>query len=398
MIRPRLFLVLTATICLLALTINPTANAQETATVEASVTNGTAGAATPVGQEVTLHIFEAGGGVQTLRSATDAQGLAAFENVPTGPDSIYALSTEYLGVTYSHRFDPSQGDLSPTLQVFETTGDLSSITVDSYLWYLRTIDGAKREISAIEVVSFTNREDRTFVPSINQPAAINLLRFSFPSGAQGLQVDSDLPQGDVINVGTGFGLNSPIPPGEYQIAFAYQLPYDGQAFSLSKNLLQGATAFRVLLPQGIGVVSGPQLQETERAVIGDTIFRVWEAHGLTAPSTLSIDFSGLPQPTFWQRVQDGFTEGSHPYIAIPSFLGLGILALLAYALLRRQPQPTMSSSQHLLEEIARLDDLFESQAIEEAHYRQRRADLKQRLAQLMLTQESSSHGTATGDG
>ncbi|MBM3924927.1 MAG: hypothetical protein FJ320_02915 [SAR202 cluster bacterium] len=393
-----LVLVLAVLATLALLTPSPATHAQEHTAIQAQVANGTAGATPPDGLQVTLHIFDTAGGVQTLRSTTNPQGLSAFDNVPIEAGKVYALSTEYLGVTYSHRFDPSQGNLNPTLQVFETTRDLSSITFDSYLWYLRNIDGAKREINAIEIVSFTNRLNRTFVPNISQPSAMNLLRFSFPPHAQALQVDSDLPQGNVINVGTGFGLNSPIPPGEYQIAFAYQLPYEGEGFSVSKNLLQGASAFRVLLPQGAGVVSSPGLQETQRAVIGDAIYRVWEARDLGSRSTLSIDFSGLPQPSLWQRIQQGFTEGSYAYIAIPSFLGLGILALLAYALLRQQPQPAIADSRQLLQEIAHLDDLYDSQALEEAQYRRRRAHLKHRLASLMQSQESGIHGTTPGNG
>lgn len=367
-----------------------TAVAQEPVTVDGQVVNGSDGGDAPAGLEVTLHIFRPEGGVETLTTVTDSDGAFFFDQVPTGGSERYAVSATYQDVTYG--VEP-ESLLGPTmLEIFDITENLSSLSIDSHIWIIREVNEKERVISAAEIVLISNDQDLTFRPVLDPPSSMNFLRFSVPSQASTLEVQSDLQGGDIIDVGTGFGMTSPVPPGSHQIAFTYSFPYSGGGLSLSRSFLQGTDVFRVLIPEGLGKANGPELSKLESTVIGDTAYRVWEARDLPARSTLFIELTNLSQPSLWQRISSGFSGGQAFRIGIPSALGLGLLVFLIYALMFRRdapmpapaPGPSPSASPRkaadaLVAEVAQLDDLFEAEKLAEPDYRQRRAELKQRL-------------------
>ena len=148
---------------------------------------------------------------------------------------------------------------------------------------------------------FPTSEDRAFQPILQPASAMNFLRFTVPTGTSGLQVQSDLPSGDIMDVGTGFGLTAAVPPGSHQVSFNYTFPYEGGSASFSPTFLQGASIFRILIPEGLGEASGTGLTEAQTTSIGDETYRVWSVPNLTSRASLSIELTGLPQPSLWQR-------------------------------------------------------------------------------------------------
>ena len=150
---------------------------------------------------------------------------------------------------------------------------------------------------------------------------------------------------------------------------------------------------------------GPGLTEVEDpAVIGDASYRVWEARSLEPGAVLLTELRGLPQPSLWQRTRDGFSDGQYLQVGIPSLLGLGLVALLVYALMlqRRTPVPALTSGPShgtpredvdaLLEEVAHLDNLFEEQRVPGPEYRRRGLGLKLRIVEGFMAGEGDPHG------
>ena len=321
-------LVLTA----VAILYSPYAAAQDPAEFTGRVINLSADGQSPVGLEVILHVFTPSGGVDTRTAVTDTDGAFAFVDVPSETNVRYALSATYKEITYG--VEPENLQAPVVLGVYETTSDLAALNIDSHILIIRGADPKENLVSAAEVVLVSNIKDRAFQPILQPASAMNFLRFTVPTGTSGLQVQSDLPSGDIMDVGTGFGLTAAVPPGSHQVSFNYTFPYEGGSASFSPTFLQGASIFRILIPEGLGEASGTGLTEAQTTSIGDETYRVWSVPNLTSRTSLSIELTGLPQPSLWQRSVNAVEENHLLVIGIPSLVAAALLIILF-----QQPPP-----------------------------------------------------------
>ena len=357
----------------------PHTHAQEQGVLTGRVINLSADGQSPADLDVILHVFTPTGGVDTRTSVTDPEGSFAFPDVPTGPNIQYALTSIYRDITYG--VEPENLQSPVVLGVYETTNDLNTLSIDSHIIILRDADPNENIVSAAEVVLISNPQDRAFQPILQPPSAMNFLRFTVPDGTSGLQVQSDLPGGDVMDVGTGFGLTAAVPPGSHQVSFNYTFPYEGGKASFSPTFLQGAAIFRVLIPEGLGQASAPGLTEAQQTDIGDISYRVWSAPNLPQRAALSIELTGLPQPSFWQRTTAAVEDNHILIIGFPSLVAIALVIFL-FSTLRRSPTPshdTSVSTQAIIDRIARLDILHEEGQLDDSEYRNRRQGLKEQL-------------------
>ena len=378
MSKLRLTLPFLLVLTVVAILYSPYAAAQDPAEFTGRVINLSADGQSPVGLEVILHVFTPSGGVDTRTAVTNADGAFAFVDVPSETNVRYALSATYKEITYG--VEPENLQAPVVLGVYETTSDLAALNIDSHILIIRGADPKENLVSAAEVVLVSNIKDRAFQPILQPASAMNFLRFTVPTGTSGLQVQSDLPSGDIMDVGTGFGLTAAVPPGSHQVSFNYTFPYEGDSASFSPTFLQGASIFRILIPEGLGEASGTGLTEAQTTSIGDETYRVWSVPNLTSRTSLSIELTGLPQPSLWQRSVNAVEENHLLVIGIPSLVAAALLIILFHSLRRRAPiAASIANPQGLIEEIARLDNLREDGRLDESEYRQRREGLKHRL-------------------
>ena len=356
----------------------PLANAQETTKLNGSVVNLSDGGETPTGHEVILHVFTPSGGVDTRTVTTDSKGSFAFLNVPTGPNVRYALTTVYRNITYG--LEPETLQSPVVLGVYETTNELAALNIDSHILIIREADPGQNLVSAAEVVLISNPQDRAFQPILQPASAMNFLRFTVPPGSATLQVQSDLPQGEILDVGTGFGLAAAVPPGSHQVSFNYTFPYKNGRASFSPTFLQGASIFRILIPDGLGEASGTGMTEAQSTEIGDTTYRVWSIPDLGQRTSLDIELSGLPQPSLWQRASNAAEDNHLLVIGIPALVALALSLILLYSLRHRAQTTALNSdTQLLINEIAHLDNRHADGRIAESEYQKQRQALKQKL-------------------
>ena len=380
-------------------------------TITGQVVNGTAGGPDPADLEVTLHVIGNSGEVDIFTTTTDGDGRFRFQYTGTGGDATYALTTSYQDVSYSRNLVSPALAGPVVLTVYETTDDVGVIQVDANVLLIRGADEDKSSLVAFEVLSLVNGGDRTFVPDLAQPANMNFLRFSIPTGTRGLEVSSDLPGGQIVTVGSGFALTAPVTPGPHQVAYTYRVSYSGTGVRLSHSFPMGAETFRFLIADTFGslrdsdiLVSLPPTDEAGK------LYRVWGANGLEPGERVNLEIGDLPQPGTLQRLENSLTDGPYLKIGIPSAVGFVLAALLIYGVVfRRLAKATASGTgpelrpgaqvadwpespldvdrRVLVEGIARLDDLYEQGGLAQSDYDQRRQELKARLLRLALAAE-----------
>ena len=370
----------------------PYAAAQESGDLNGLVINMSTDSQAPPGLKVTLHVFTPDGGVETNNTVTGPNGEFSFSNVYFDGEKRYSISTTYEGITYG--VEPESLQSSTMLAIFDTTNDLTALNIDSHILIIREVDTKERKVSAAEVVLISNADLRTFQPVLQPASAMNFLRFTVPPDTSGLQVQSDLRGGDIIDVGTGFGLTAPVPPGAHQVTFNYTFPYQGSESSFSPTFLQGAGIFRILVPEGLGEATGTGISEILSTTIGETTYRVWSSQNLSPKATLSIGLVNLPQPSLQKRLSKSIVDYRILLIGIPSVLGVALIAFILFAL-RHRGVPALTPStkepvQTLIAEIAKLDHSFQENELDEAEYQSKRAELKQRLLQALEYEDAQT--------
>ena len=367
---------------LLALVVAPpSAHAQETTTIEGRLENGTADAEVPQGLMVTLNVFRLGENLETMEAVADAEGRFSFSGVPGGQGHGYIISAEYAGAVYVFESDYPLSTEPVELIIYESTSSGEAIKVSSHTLVINTADSDTGLMNALELVGLENTGDRTFVPDIAQAGLMDMLRFSLPSTVIDLDVQSSLRGGEILQVDLGFAMTTPVAPGTHEIAYTYLSSYKRGKLTFDHALPFGADTFRVLLIKGLGQVTGTELEEMERLILGERDYQRLETHDLKTGARIILDFTGLPEPSLWQRWQNAVTGESFLRVVIPGAFGMALLALLAYVVFRRG-EPSRATvegpGQHaaLTEAIARLDDRFQQRELGKQEYLQRRGDLK----------------------
>ena len=386
------------------------------ATITGRVVNGTSGAEPPANLDIVLHVIGSGEEVNFYTAVTDSDGGFRFEDVRVHNDSTYAVTAAYGDVLYSSTLDPSALAEPVELVLHETTSNLGDLRVEANVLLIGGPSPDKNSLSAFEVVRLVNEGDRTFVPNLAQPGSMSFLRFPLPRRATELEVSSDLHGGRIITVDTGFALTAPVTPGAHRVTYSFRIPYEGSEVELIHSFPMGADAFRLLLEDEMGELRDPGILTPQASAdVERRSYDVWSASQLAPGTRLALNIVDLPEPPLLRRLGDSLANGPYLKIGIPAALGTVLAGLLLYALgfrrlgratsgntslgaaaavlptnASRGPQdPTKDEGRSLMEEIARIDDLFQGGKMAEEAYQKRREELKARLLRTALTSQES---------
>ena len=308
-----------------------------------------------------------------------ALGLGQFYRV-VADDGVY---TPYKDIT-----NPNDGP-PPTLTVFDRTTALDDIAIDSYGVVFPVIDPAARTIAVLAAVSLMNKGDKVFVADLADPAltGLKLLRFNLPEGYAALNVESDLPSGNVMEINTGFALSNPVPPGEWDLVISYSASYEQNTFSYPFRLPFGAQQVSFLIPEGQGELTGLDLERVDTVVLNETTYVQYEGTDYARGTQLDVVITGLPNPGFDSQLLD-FFRSTQFQIALAITVGLMLAGgLAAYMIVRRPANddggPTQTPAAGNLDRtaivaaIADLDRRHDSGEIDESSYIEERRRLMQ---------------------
>jgi hypothetical protein len=375
-----------------------TAQAQGPGVIEGEVTNGTAGSAA-VGAmlPVFLHVYDGGVEVDTLETATDADGRFLFDGLATDPELEYWPEVLYLGVPYSTaepiQFDGEQLTLSTTVDIYETTDDDGTVRLDSVHMIAESF-GEVLRISEIHL--FGNTGDRTYVGGSDDQGTTVFI--PLPEEAVGLAFDEQGAEERFIEVPGGLMDTGPVPPGtETSLAFfSYHLMVTGEEIPVERTFAYPVTVLNILVAQPGLALSSEQLQSRGPQSFQGREYEFYGTQGLAAGAPLMLEFMPLAEAP----VATGDSEApasSGPVVRGASsrgsqglllWIGFGLAALavigaVVYPLFSQpgasEPESTLDLSsdpkaRRLVVELADLNDAFEAGEIDEASYERQRTD------------------------
>jgi len=379
----------TVTILALAFVTSPqSAQAQDQQnSILGKVTNGTEGGVLPDDLEVILMSIDAANNqiIEQETITVDEDGIFGFSNLGSGPGLVYRVVVNAENYTPSVDMSTVEDWQNVSMSIYDETTSLDDITVSSYVMMVPTIDARSRQAGVLTVINVDNRGDRIWIPDLSDPnlTGLDLLRFNLPEGYSDLAIESELPNGNVLEIPTGFALTNPVPPGEAAILISYIITYEGDGFDFTLKLPYGADQVRTLLPDDAGEISAEGFGTLESVFVADNVFNQFEGDNYTKGDEVLISYSGLPQPKLLQTVSD-FFQGRTYVVVIIWIIGVAMLGILVWAIYSSRKRShqyadddgELVGRSDFLAEIAALDDEFEANKIDEDEYNEQREELK----------------------
>ncbi|MCL0043996.1 carboxypeptidase-like regulatory domain-containing protein [Dehalococcoidia bacterium] len=312
---------------------SPVYGESETTTVSGHITNGTAGSIPPSdGVSVQLHVYRANSNdTESLTTVTDSNGRYTIDRVPIDNVTSYMISTTHLGLSYHTTLSPEDNLTDIELLVYQSTSNLDQVFVVGNTLIILGIEETSKTVSIMEIVAITNDGDRVFVPDITQNRPMGFLRFPLPPGAINLDIQSELPASEVLQVDRGFALTTAVAPGEHGVAFTYSVPYPGNTLDLSRTFLRGADMFRLLALEGIGSIASSDMVDMGNTTVGNSIFRLLQATSLPAGTLIEVTLQDLPEPALLHRLQIALDSQSVATIPI-AVLAVGLILFMVVGL------------------------------------------------------------------
>ena len=369
--------------------------------VAGAVSNGTEGAEVPEGFEISLLGFKDGEFVdqQSVNVGPD-DPLFEFTELMQEEGIHYRLAWEYEGVTDQIILADEAAPQNLPVIIHETTDSMDDIHVGAHATIIPTVVGSDRLMGVLDLVTVRNNGDRTFISDLSNPTVTDLqmLRFSLPRGYEELAVDSVLPQGQLVEIATGFAMTNPVPPGEHEILYSYAINYSRDSLAFTRTLAFGADEVRVLIPPDLGVVEADSMAATQTTELGETVYKEYVGADYETGFKMSFVLKDLPQPGLFKRMNEAIPGGNVVVFGFPILIAIAMAGLVVYALTtarRRGFAAAVSREErmNILQEIAELDEQLEAGEIDpEQHQASRDALTARALAGMEEDQPSDEDG------
>ena len=319
--KPVLFHLFWLAFGVILLSHGATAFAAEPITVSGKVTNMSQNGDPLDGLSVVLHENSADILGETEYKLSENNEFI-FENIIYEPNKQYGVSIIFKGALYGLNLDLSLGSISDLeIEVFEPirSDELLKASLVSIL--INSVNVETKSISVLEIIKLVNDSDLTYVPG---PAPMQLLRFSLPEGAYNLMIDSSLLGAEIFQVDKGFGLSASLIPGEHDIFFSYDIPYDSKTYQISKNLRYGAEILRVVAAVDLVSLGETSHGDFEESLIGERKYNVLEVANIVKEEGLLVTLEDLPIPSAPQRFSTAF-KSIRWELAVPVALGIIVI-------------------------------------------------------------------------
>lgn len=384
--------------------------------IDGRLVQGTAGAAAPAVQTMTLMAYMNFTPVATFTTTTDADGAFRFTELATDPDVVYYVGVEYDDIAYgTDLFGLSP--VTPTVQlavpIYETTTDPAGLHVSRMQW---VVDHAPGMLRVRQILRIGNNQDRTIVGQALTGAAQPVTAaLPVPADAADIVFQDGALDARYQRVGTAIYDTTPIRPGAQsrQILMGYTLPYQGTSAALVADLAYPVDALTLLIGDlpGLAVEVAAPLEAVGNQTVQGNAYRVWNGQ-LEGAQPITVGLQNLivaggadPRLTPAVAATPPLVTASAPPAQLaasipPAFAALGVGALVLvigggilywrYARDKRQTLQNLHEARdRLLTEIAAIDDRHAQGELDDETWSAERVTLMRTLR--MTTTEIERH-------
>jgi hypothetical protein len=255
------------------------------ATLHGTVKNGTNGGAA-AGVEVIL--IQLQGGMQPVANTkTDSQGRFTFENDTIGAQPMLVRAV-YKGVNFHQPAPPGKNDIE--VEIYEPSKDPKTISVTSRIVFFQP-NGAN--VTVGEEYSIQNnsqppqayfRPDGNFEFVIPENGHLQQVAAAGPAGMPVTQLPMDKKKGR-------YPIAFAFRPGQSTVRYSYELPYPGNAATVSVSTVYPLGRLLVVAPPSVQV-SGEGLQAGGQ----EQGMSVYGRENVAANTVVPVNLSGTAPP------------------------------------------------------------------------------------------------------
>jgi hypothetical protein len=352
-------------------------------TVTGKVSNGSGGAL-PSGLTVTLHGILNQQETINLKQPLNPDGSFSFKSVVLANGTEIIAVVPYGPVSFLSEgatYDGTQTSYDQRVAIYESSSELSNLSLDQV--HIQASFATTGQIQLNEIYVMTN-PGKTAVTVATDGSSLPFA--SLPDGA--LQGSIDLSQGSapLAMADNGFAL---LPGGQqYAFVVSFNLPYTGNKASLSQPFVLAPASVTIIVPTGVKV-EGVGLTDQGANTFQGANFQVYSGGALKAGDSLGLAFSGSPQTA----PASGAASGVQRAVLIGlASLGVLLVALGLFFFLRDRRNSLAAvpdepfeaagpedEAVRLADAILALDDRFAAGKINPDDYKQKRAELKEKL-------------------
>ena len=353
------------------------------------VQHGTVGGSLPADTVVQLHYGNPELGFSFAETTLDEDFSFRFEGIPLTTAFTYNVGAIYLDRLFTRRLlvgHPEDIAYHQNITVYDLTNDSSVVSVSRIELFIEPIQlnrlGSGLFVS--QIIRYRNSSDRIYTSGrgFDDGREATLL-IHFPTGAHIMSGDENgryVVVEDMENVPDLIIDTLPIPPGDsHEVIVEYFIPYiDGlmleQAFN---NVIDGEVT--VTLSDSLNVISDwLNLNADEGG------WRVFSGRlQMDTQPSLAFEVAGVPFATSSDD-QNVITSD----ILLPLLGAVVLVAAVTGGILLRRRQEPSRQIDHLIQQIAQLDEKHDQGQINHDAYQRQRRVLKEELGRLMPTQKA----------
>jgi hypothetical protein len=373
-------------------TVMPTASVSPSViTVKGKVTH-VAGKPLPADLNVGLWGFDGTQLSEITSTRMDKEGTYTFSEVKLQTGWVYLTRVKIEAFLFNsdvfHASDVKTAELDLPISVYDTTSDIKTLSADRLHVFLDFSNPGMIQVMQLFIIS--NPGDRVVVPNGEGKP---VLSFALPPDAENLQFQDGELGGRFISTENGFGDLAEIQPGsgQHQVLFSYELPFN-QNRALTLESPVNVDAVTVIIPPANLRLVSDQLQDTGTRNMQGTTVQIFQASKLTAGSKINFQVYDIQS-----GILPGLSINNTTLIGGGVVLGLALILVGLYLYRRQTLQPEITvddedtsdddeeyeSSESIMDAIIALDDQYQSGRLPEEAYRERRAELKQKLRKVM---------------
>ena len=346
-------------------------------------------------QRIMLIRFGPNQDVQRFPGQTDAAGRFVFENLETGPAFTY-----FVGIRYKeqlHRSEPVilQG-AEPAEVLLEVSEPPAQEAQESeaapqlrIMNRLMVIVGRGTHLEVREVIRVANTGTAPYLDKAGHGGAPGIsLYLPLPQGHSNMSQVQGLNAEYVHVDASGLSYLAPLPPGEHQIMYTYNLPWHNRLATILVERTLGTSMLDVLV-EDEHLHAASDLAFGGRVTIEPHIFAHFRGTNLEARSRSWLQLTPRQTSASWLHIG--------AYSLIVGIVLLGVCMPLrdvwhgpaqpphrdTDGLQRAQRSDVKGAGRYLLQSMARLDDEYEHGTVAADTYQQRRQAYKEQLCKLV---------------
>ena len=300
--------------------------------------------------------------INEISSTKTVKSKFSFPKITIDETEKLFLVTENDGLSVITELQPNKKWDDLNIEIYDRGTNLDYIKITEYSLMIPQTNSMDGKMSVLGLITLENSGDKTFQADLSKPdlSGFDLLRFSLPEGFSDLNVDSDLPPGNVMEIPTGFALSNPVPPGIHQIIFSYSSLTINSKFSFNLKLPFGADKVRILMNAPEGIIKGEGLKSLEKIKIDENFYTISEGTDYDRGSNIELELSSFAESKNISSIFTFFETNLYKIILI-FFISLTLLLLIIYSVflsMKNNPDHKLSEERERL--ILKIDELKKS--------------------------------------